>query len=351
VLIPQTHFGPGKHYGHAGESCAPEREVRRGPSHAGKLPAWERFVFGLVFTLMAAFVVTVTMSAAHSQRSELRPGAAVPDSVLPVGGTAGGRPQPAAAGALGTGHPAPAGGQARLNRKLALALRPEVHGDQGRLAVGVIDLGTGAEALYGARRRFAGANVMTADILAVLLLRHQQAGTQLSAREAELALSMIESSDNGAATRLWQLLGGGPAVATANHRLGLTHTTPGRAANWGRSRTTVADQLRLLADLTAARSPLTAQSRDYELGLMQDVQPDQLWGVTAAASPGTARVVNDGWLASPKLWVINSVGVIEHDGHRLLLAILSDRQETKAAGVARVSAAARAAAQVMSQAS
>ena len=116
----------------------------------------------------------------------------------------------------------------------------------------MIDLGTGAEALYGARHRFAAANVMTADILAVLLLRHQQAGTQLSAREAELAVPMIESSDNGAATRLWQLLGAGPAVATANRRLGLTHTTPGPAANWGRSRTTVADQLRLLADLTAA---------------------------------------------------------------------------------------------------
>ena len=81
--------------------------MRRGPSHAGKLPAWERFVFGLVFTLMAAFVVTVTMSAAHSQRSELRPGAAVPDGVLPVGGTAGGRAQPAAVGPLGTGHRGP----------------------------------------------------------------------------------------------------------------------------------------------------------------------------------------------------------------------------------------------------
>jgi hypothetical protein len=325
--------------------------VRRGPSHAGKLPAWERLVFGLVFTLMAAFVVAVTMSAAHSQRSELRPGAAVPDGVLPVGATSSDRVQPAAVGALGTGHAAPAGGPAALNRKLARALRPVVRGGQGHLAVGVIDLGTGAEALYGARRRFAAASVMQADILAVLLLRHQQAGTPLSAREAQLAVPMIESSDNGAATRLWQLLGAGPAVATANRGLGLTHTTPGPAANWGRSRTTVADQLRLLADLTAAASPLTAQSRDYVLGLMQDVQPDQQWGVTAAASPGTVPAVRSGWLAGPQVWVINSIGVVEHDGHRLLLAILSDQHATKAAGVARVSAAAKAAARVMSQAS
>jgi Beta-lactamase enzyme family len=325
--------------------------VRRRPSHAGKLLAWERAVFGLVFTLMAAFVVAVTMSAAHSQRTDLRPGAAVPDGMLPAISTAGGRAQPAAADPLGTGKADPASGQAALNRKLARALRPEERGDRRHLAVGVIDLGTGAEALYGARLRFAAASVMKADILAVLLLRHQQAGTPLSAREAELAVSMVENGDNGAATSLWQLLGGGPAIAAANRGLGLMHTTPGPAANWGRSRTTVADQLRLLADLTAATSPLTAQSRDYELGLMQDVQPDQQWGVTAAASPGTERAVKDGWLADPKLWVINSIGVVEHDGHRLLLAILSDQHATKAAGVAEVSAAARAAARVLSPAS
>lgn len=325
--------------------------MRRGPSHAGKLPAWERVVFGLVFTLMAAFVVAVTVSTVHSQRSELRPGAGLPASVLAVGSPPDGRVQPAAAGPLGTGHAVPAGGQAALNRRLARALRPVERGDRGHLAVGVIDLGTGAEALYGTRLRFAATSLMKADILAVLLLRHQQAGTQLSAREAELAVPMIENSDNRAATRLWQMLGAGPAVATANRRLGLTHTTPGRAANWGRSRTTVADQLRLLADLTAATSPLTAQSRDYELGLMQDVQPDQQWGVAAAASPGTARAVKDGWLHGPKRWVLNSIGVVEHNGHRLLLAILSDQRGTKAAGVASVSAAAKAAALVVSQAS
>jgi hypothetical protein len=327
--------------------------VNRGPSHAGKLPAWERTVFGLVFALMAAFVVAVTVSAAHSSRGGLPAGAGLPDSVAvpgsPDGTAPGGRAPGPAAGQAEAGAATSNRGRASLDRQLARALRLQEAGHLGHIAVGVIDLGTGAEATYGARRKFAAASVMRADILAALLLRHQQAGTSLTDPEAQLAVPMIETSDDEAASRLWQLVGAGPAVAAANLRLGLSHTIPDHAGNWGRSRTTVADQLRLLTDLTAATSPLTAQSRDYELGLMEDVEPGQDWGVCAVASPGTGCAVKDGWLTDEDRWVVNSIGVVEHAGHRLLLAVLSDHDATKAAGVARISAAVRAAAQVMTE--
>lgn len=329
--------------------------MNRGPSHAGKLPAWERIVFGLVFALMAAFVVAVTVSAAHSNRGGLPPGTGLPDSVpspggpsdgSAAGGSAAGGSAPAAAPA-GSGHAVSDRSRAILDKKLARALRPQEGDHLGHLAVGVIDLGSGAEATYGVRREFAAASIMRADILAALLLRHQQAGTALTDPEAQLAVPMIETSDDEAASRLWHLVGAGPAVAAANLRLGLSHTTPDQVKNWGRSRTTVADQLRLLTDLTATTSPLTAPSRDYELGLMEDVQPGQDWGVCAVASPGTGCAVKDGWLPDQALWVVNSIGVVEHAGHRLLLAVLSDHDATKAAGIARISGAVRAAAQVM----
>lgn len=322
-----------------------------GPSHAGKLLGWERIVFGLVFALMGGFVVVVTLTAAHSQRGGLPPGTAVADSIPRPASNPGGRVQAAAVGPLGTGRAARAGGRASLDAKLARALRPEEHGDPGHLAVGVIDLGTGAEALYGARLKFAVAGIMKADLLAALLLRHQRVGAPLSEAEAQLAVPVIESSNNGPATGLWQMLGSGPAMATANRELGLSDTTSGPAAKWGRSRTTVTDQLRLLADLTAATSPLTAQSQDYELGLLANAEPRQPWGVAAAASPGTGCAVQGGWRPDQALWVVNSIGVVDHAGHRLLLAILSDHHATKAAGIASISAAARAAARVMTQAS
>jgi hypothetical protein len=332
--------------------------VNRGPSHAGKLPAWERVVFALVFALMAAFVVAVTVSAAHSNRGGLPPGAGLPDSVASAGTASdggasdGSAPSGVAANgggpaAAGSGHVMSDRSRAILDKKLARALRAQEGGHLGHLAVGVIDLGTGAEAAYGVRRKFAAASLMRADLLAALLLRHQEAGTALTDPEAQLAVPMIETSDDKAASRLWQLIGAGPAVAAANRRLGLSHTIPDPGGKWGGSRTTVTDQLRLLTDLTATTSPLTAPSRDYELGLMEDVQPGQDWGVCAVASPGTGCAVKDGWRPDQALWVVNSIGVVEHAGHRLLVAVLSDHAATKAAGIARVSAAVRAAAQVM----
>ena len=44
------------------------------------------------------------------------------------------------------------------------------------------------------------------------------------------------------------------------------------------------------------------------------------------------------------LWVINSIGVISHHGHRLLLAVLSSGQPSQLAGIRQAQAAATAAA-------
>ncbi len=135
---------------------------------------------------------------------------------------------------------------------------------------------------------------------------------------------MIENSNNDAASELWDDVGGASGVARANVRLGLRHTAMSLA--WGLTDTTACDQLTLLSDLISAHSPLSASSRSYELGLMREVEPDQAWGVTAAATRRTSSAVKNGWLPDPKLWVINSVGVIHHAGHVLLVAVLSDDQ-------------------------
>jgi hypothetical protein len=321
--------------------------VNRGPSHAGRLPGWERLVFGLLFALMATFVVAITVSTVRSGPRDVPGPAGLPDSLLTPGGAAGHGVQPVVAGGLGDGRSHRLRGNAALDKRLAAALGPEVRAGQGRLAVGVIDLASGARAVYGASRKFRSAGVATADILATLLLRNEQAGQPLTASEAQLAVPMMESGDASAATRLWRLAGPGAAVSAANARLGLADTTVGAVRYWGLAKTTVADQLRLLTDLASATSPLPAASRDYELGLMADAQPGQRWGACAAASPGTACAVSAGWLANPTRWVTNSIAVVDHRGRRLLIAVLSDGHITRAAGIAGISAAARAAARVM----
>jgi len=188
--------------------------VKRAPSHAGKLPVWERVIFALVFAVMAALVIGVTLSATklgnYATAGRARPVAThaqagkVQAVVAGRHGTAAGRPGSAAAS-----------GQAALDRQLAAALAPLLRAMPGHLSIGVIDTTTGAEAVYGGRRHFAAASIVKADILAALLLQAQRAGSPLSTATAQLVVPMIEDSDDAAASDLWNLAGAAPGMAAA----------------------------------------------------------------------------------------------------------------------------------------
>jgi hypothetical protein len=230
-----------------------------------------------------------------------------------------------------------------LDARLAAALRTALGARAARLSVGVIDTTTGAEALYGAAKHYHSGGIAGVDILAALLHEQQQAGTQISKKDAGLAAKMIKNGSGAGGTRLWRAIGRGEGLAAANRTLGLRHTVPGVADEWSLTRTTVTDQLRLLTDLAAARSPLHSAGRDYELDLMGSVAPTFRWGVPAAASPGTSYAVNNGWLASSRRFVVNSIGVIDRDGHELLVVVLSRNWPTELAGISQVQAAADAA--------
>jgi beta-lactamase class A len=327
------------------------------PVHAGRLAGWERLAFALVFALMMAFVVVITISSA---RAHGRGGAGVsagsPSSAARPRLRPAARPRSGAGSGAGAGSGPAAPGQAAgraaraaWDHRLAVALAPVVQGRPGSLAVGVIDAATGAAAVYGRRLRFQAASIVKPEILAALLLRARHAPAGLSNSDAGLAAQMIEASDRVAANRLWDLAGRAGGLAAADVVLGLRHTTPGPGENWGLTTTTVGDQLTLLADLTTAKSPLSSAERAYELSLMRAVGPAQRWGVSAAAGPGGVLAIKNGWrLDGPaRLWVVNSIGVVRRDGHRLLLAVLSRGQPTRAAGIAAADAAAVAAAGCM----
>ncbi len=235
---------------------------------------------------------------------------------------------------------------AQRDARLAAALQPVLGGSSGRLAVGVVDLQTGATASYDGDLQIRGGDVVTTDILAAMLLEHQQAGTSVSAREAQLAVAMIEHASVPAATQLWTLIGGAPALAAANATLKLHGTIPA-PGDWTWTSTTVADQLQLLADLVEARSPLRPAAREYALGLLTDSSAGQRWGVLAAASAHTTSAGYDGKLVGPA-WVVGSIGVIQHDGAELLVAVLSDRNPAEAPALTAVQAAVLAAVGVVS---
>lgn len=234
---------------------------------------------------------------------------------------------------------------------LTAALAPVLRSQTGSLAVGVTDLSSGVTASYHPHEFFHTASIVKAGILATLLLQVQHQHTGLNPAEQQLATTMIEESDNDAASALWDAIGGAPGLAAADHSLGLRRTEPGPAGLWGLTATTVTDQLALLAALTSAHSPLGAAARHYELSLMRSVEEGQNWGVTAAADPGSSPAVKNGWLPDGPsgLWVINSIGVLRHHGQRLLVAVLSSGQPTQAGGISQVQAAATAAAASVTQ--
>lgn len=313
--------------------------MTRMPNHAGRLRPWERVTFLAVFAVMAGLVV----------------GAAVLDPAPRMAGS-GGRtvaaslPEPKI-GQTTTPPPAPPKVTgAELDARLAAALQSLTRSGRVRLAVGVIDVGTGAEAVYHPGSRFRAGHIVSADVLAGVLLQHEEDAVPLTNAEADLAASMIEGASAQATVDLWNMLGGASGLGSANAVLNLTQTSPSLVGVPGLTRTTVTDQLQLLSDLTSLGSPLSSADCSYELGLMQDAAAGEPWGVQAAASVGSRYAVLDGSADYPQLWVINSIGMVRHAGHVLLIAVLSRGSRTRVGGIARARAAAVAAADVMTAA-
>ncbi|MET8325392.1 serine hydrolase [Streptomyces sp. NPDC005181] len=228
-----------------------------------------------------------------------------------------------------------------LDAELAAAVAP-LAGDS-RVSVAVLDTAGGAGAVYG-NRTYATASIVKVDILAALLLRAQDQGRELTGYERGRAVTMIENSDNAAATALMQAIGGAAGLDAANTRFGLTSTAA--AAAWGLTQTTAADQLVLLKTVFGTHSELTDDSRAYLQRLMRNVAADQHWGVSAA---GSDWALKNGWMprSATGLWDINSIGQVKAQGHTYLVAVLSAGQRTMATGIERVESVAKAAVGVL----
>lgn len=232
-------------------------------------------------------------------------------------------------------------------------LAAEVEGipaeDGAEVSVAALDTASGTRAVYGSGR-FATASIVKADILAALLLRAQDEGRELTAREQSYAAAMIRHSDNDSATALWRAIGGEKGLDAANARFGLTGTEGGASMLWGLTRTTTADQVVLLGHIFGEDSELTESSRACLRGLMGSIAPGQDWGVSAAASgPGAGFALKNGWLprSATGLWVVNSIGRVDVDGRGVLVAVLSSGSTSQEKGIALVEAAARAAVRIV----
>lgn len=283
----------------------------------------------LLVLLLGLVVVTVTHVLAPTTAPTAPPVAAAP---------AGTPAAPAPA-------PVPQVDQAALDRSATAAIdRLVTGGSVGHVSVAAVDTVTGRTFGYAPDNLNSTASVVKLDILETLLMQNQAGDRQLSAGTRQLAARMMQQSDNDAATSLWDTVGGAPTIGAYNRRLGMRDTH--LVDRWGSTTTPASDQLALLRALDAP-SPLDADSRAYARDLMTHVAPEQSWGVSAAADPGTTPAFKNGWMpvsADGGRWVVASVGVVTAGGHPVLLAVMSEHQPGKDAGIRLVESMSRVAA-------
>lgn len=191
---------------------------------------------------------------------------------------------------------------------------------------------------WGADATIETASIAKADILAALLLQLQDRGARPSATQLAAADAMIRRSDHESAWTLFRQIGLADGLEDANERFGM-RVTQCFDYSWGLTRTSARDQLRFVSAISAAgtkASPLDAHSGDVLLDLMEDVIPEQKWGVSAAAHGSERVCLKNGWLARSTLgqrWIVNSIGRVTSASLDLRLAILSQKAATQGQGI------------------
>lgn len=153
--------------------------------------------------------------------------------------------------------------------------------------------------------------------------------------------SMITVSDNGAADRLFALIGKAPTFVDIETRYGLTQTKTDRG--WGTTLTNSADQVKLLDQIIGiSSSPLPDVQRQILRDLMKNVVPDQAWGAGTNIPAGWSVAVKNGWYQAVPgdippvgLWRVNTVGMTwdESGSPRWIFAAYSNEWPTQSAGV------------------
>ncbi|HVT70596.1 MAG TPA: serine hydrolase, partial [Trebonia sp.] len=232
---------------------------------------------------------------------------------------------------------------------LSAAAASYAAGRSGTVLAAVYDLRTGQSWRLGDGPAQDEASVVKLDILETLLAR--PGGAALSPSDAVLARSMIEDSDNDAATSLWDKAGGAAGLSAYNDRAGLTETTPSPCVacagfawpGWGLSTTVPDDQLALLRQLIVPgpRPLLSDAARSYALSLMENIAPGQRWGVSGGVPAGVTVALKNGWLPLARTstdWQVNSVGWVSGDGRDYLIAVLTTGNPTEKYGIDTISA-------------
>ncbi len=203
--------------------------------------------------------------------------------------------------------------------------------------IAVYDHNSGAVAHYtNTNETFSTASIIKLSILVKTLLDNQADGSSaLSESELQNAVPMITYSDNSAATRLWREAGGASGMQTFYDRIGATDTET--SASWGLTQTTALDQLRVLNSVAYPGTVLTPRSAKVASNLMDDVIPEQRWGISGGVPAAVSYELKNGWLPNTDC-TINSIGHVHGEGIDYTIAVLTNDSQSMRAGIDTIEA-------------
>ncbi|WP_274912096.1 serine hydrolase [Streptomyces sp. WZ-12] len=203
----------------------------------------------------------------------------------------------------------------------------------GHTSLALYDRTTKTSCTYDAGRQYDSASVVKVIVLGALLRQAQDEHRDLTEVERTLATKMITRSDNDSTTTLWKQLGLA-RIQEFVRLAGMQHTVPDPDGYWGLTQINAADQLTLMALLTATNSVLNDDSRAYALDLMSQVIPDQRWGVPAGAPSGAQVHVKNGWLQrTGGGWRVHSIGAFTGGDYDYGIAVLTSDHASMPASV------------------
>jgi beta-lactamase class A len=188
---------------------------------------------------------------------------------------------------------------------------------------------------YGNTTQFITGSSIKVSIMCAFFAQEEKEGSEPDASDMNLLTTMIENSDNDAATALFNDIGRAAGLSAYLMQIGITTLIPDNDA-WGYSQITPATMVELLTKLHDG-TILTATDRATALNLMGNIENDQQWGVGESAPNGATFAKKNGWLPGPDgLWTVNSSGIVTAGKETYILSVYTQEQQSFAAGQALV---------------
>ncbi|GAC1664275.1 MAG: hypothetical protein PVS3B1_39740 [Ktedonobacteraceae bacterium] len=184
---------------------------------------------------------------------------------------------------------------------------------------------------YGSPGLFTVASSIKVPILLTFLDMLEREGRGASDYEQNLMTTMIENSDNDAASSLYEEVGCPDGVNAYMQKIGLGELSIDPDA-WGWSLISPRTMVDLFTMLNSG-DILTEQDRSLALNLLENVESDQQVGVGDTAPPGATIALKDGWvIADDNLWAVNSSGIVTTSRDTYIISVYTQHEPTLEAG-------------------